>query len=382
MRYCKKCLQPDTRPGVLFSEEGICGACLWEEEKKTVDWDVRIKELHKIAEWAKSKKAPYDCVVGVSGGKDSTFQALYAKEKLGLHVLLVNCEPNCITEVGRKNMENLVNKGFDCVKIRPNPEVEKILARKSFYEYGNIVKASEYPLWVSAYRIALSFNIPLIIQGENECLTLGISNAGEGTSADGNAFSVTESNTLAGCTAQEWIDEKVSEKDLFFYKFPNKEDFYNKDIKAIWLQYYTKEWSQVYNADFSIARGLLGRSEEPLKDLGRYRRYSALDSDFAIANQMIKYLKFGFGFATDEACYDMREGRLSRDEAIWLVEQYDGQCGEHYIQIFCDYIGISKKEFWRVVDSYVNKKLFHKDEKTGKWIRNFEIGVDFDETKK
>lgn len=376
MKYCKKCLQPDTRPGVHFSEEGICGACLYEESKVSIDWNKRKKELQDIAEWAKSKKKAYDCVIGVSGGKDSSFQALYAKEKLGLNVLLVNSEPDCITEVGKYNIENLINKGFDCIKIRTNPNVSRELAKRSFYEYGNIVKASEYPLWVSAYRMALSMDIPLIIQGENASLTLGVSETGQ--SQDGDAFNVTKLNTLAGCNASDWVGDGITEKDLYFYQFPKAEEFMDKDIRAIWLQYYVREWSQVYNADFAIARGLHGRATEPLDEIGRYRRYTALDSDMQIPNQMMKYLKLGFGFATDEAGYDIREGRITREEAKWLVEQYDGKCGEQYIEQFCDYISITKEEFWRVVDQYVNKKLFYKGE-DGKWNPKFKVGVDFDE---
>lgn len=376
MKYCKKCLQPDSRPGIVFDDNGVCAACNYQEQVyHAIDWDDRQKKLHEIAEWAKSKNAPYDCVIGVSGGKDSTFQALYAKEKLGLHVLLVNCEPDEITEVGKKNIENLISKGFDCIKIRTNPKVCRILARRSFYEYGNIVKPSEYPLWVSAFRIALNFDIPLIVQGENAALTLGVSKK---QSTGGDAFNVTELNTLAGCTAEEWIGEGVTEKDLYFYQFPDKKLFADKDIKAIWLQYYVKEWSQVYNADFSIARGLMGRTTEKLEDIGRYRRYTALDSDLQIVNQMLKYLKLGFGFATDEACYDIREGRITRDDAKWLVEQYDGKCGEKYIKDACEYMGITVEEFWKEVDKWVNKDLFYKDEK-GKWLPKFKVGEDFNE---
>lgn len=376
MRYCKKCLQPDTRPGIVFDEHGVCAACNYQDQVyNTIDWAERQRKLHEVAEWAKSKHAPFDCVIGVSSGKDSTFQALYAKEKLGLRVLLVNCEPDEITEVGRKNMENLLSKGFDCIRIRTNPKVCRALAKKSFYYYGNIVKPSEYPLWVSAYRIALNFNIPLIIQGENAALTLGVS---KNQSTDGDAFNVTQLNTLAGCTAEEWIGDGISENDLYFYKFPDKALFADKDIRAIWLQYYVKEWSQVHNADFSIARGLMGRTTEPLEDIGRYRRYTALDSDIQIVNQMLKYLKLGFGFATDEACYDIREGRLTREEGIWLVEQYDGKCGEHYIKQAADYMGITVEEFWRVADQWVNKKLFYKDE-NGKWQPKFKVGEDFKE---
>lgn len=375
MKYCKKCLQPNTRPGIRFSAEGICGACLWEETKAKIDWDARKRELTKIAEEAKGKHAAFDCIVGVSGGKDSTFQALYAKEKLGLRVLLVNNEPDCITDIGSKNIENLISKGFDCIKIRTNPLISRKLAKKAFYENGNIIKPSEYPLWVSAYRVALMMNIPLIIQGENAALTLGVSASDLGT--DGNALNVNKGNTLNGCNAAEWVGDGVTEEDLYFYQFPSAQEFEEKEIKAIWLQYYVKEWSQVYNADFAIARGLTGRSD-PLEDLGRYRRYSALDSDFQIPNQMLKYLKFGFGFATDEACYDIREGRISREDAVWLVEQYDGKCADRYIEDFCKYVDISMAEFWRVADGFVNRDLFEKDEK-GKWKPKFKPGIDFNE---
>ena len=93
---------------------------------------------------------------------------------------------------------------------------------------------------------------------------------------------------------------------------------------------------------------------------------------------MLKYYKFGFGFATDEACYDIREGYISRDEGINQVKEYDGRCGKKYIKDFCEYISITVDEFWRVVDVFVNKKLFEKDSKTGKWKPKFEIGVDFE----
>lgn len=379
MRYCKRCLQPDTRPGILFNEHQICYACLYEESKQKIDWGVKEKELKEIADEAKSKaKAKgnaYDCVIGVSGGKDSTFQAVYAKEKLGLNPLCVNCVPDEITEVGKHNIDNLSKLGFDIIGVNPNPNVAKHLARRGFYEYGNIVKASEYCLWTSAYMIADKFDIPLIIQGENAALTLGAALNQEGS---GDAFSVVDLNTLQGCKASDWVDDRTSLKELYFYDFPDVERLKKKGIRAIFLQYYVKEWSQVRNADFSIARGLWGRSTEDLHDIGRYRRYTALDSDIQIVNQMIKYLKFGFGFATDEAGYDIREGRLSREDAVWLVKEYDGKCGEQYIQLACDYMNISKEEFWRVVDSYVNKKLFEKD-KNGCWIPKFEVGVDFEE---
>lgn len=381
VKYCKKCLQPNTRPGILFDKEQVCYACRYEEKKKEIDWDAREEELRNIAEHAKEerkkRKISYDCVIGVSGGKDSTFQAIYAKEKLGLHPLLVNCVPDEITEIGKKNINNLNKLGFDIISISPNPNIAKQLARKTFFERGNIVAASEYCLWASAYIMAEKFNIPLIIQGENAALTLGTAGVQEAT---GNAFSVVQLDTLRGADVNQLIEgeDNLSLDDVYFYQIPYVDRLKEKGITAIFLQYYAKEWSQVGNADFSIARGLSGRMTEDLHDLGRYRRYTALDSDLAIANQMIKYLKFGFGFATDEACYDIREGRISREDAIWYVNEYDGKCGRQYLKAACEYLSISEEIFWETIDKYVNTNLFEKNSE-GTWIPKFKVGTDFNE---
>ena len=381
MRYCKRCLQPDTRPNIVMDDEQICFACRYEESKQTIDWKARENELKQIAEEAKEEAKKrgniYDCVIGVSGGKDSTFQALYARDRLGLNPLLINCMPDEITEIGNKNLNNLNNQGFDIVSIRPNPVVAKKLARKSFFERGNIIAASEYCLWASAYIMAVKFDIPLIIQGENAALTLGAAKNQETT---GNAFSVTQLDTISQQKVESFIDlsENITEKDLFFYKIPDVETMKSKGIRAIFLQYYTKEWSQVTNADFAVARGLTGRTDD-LHDLGRYRRYTALDSDLQIPNQMIKYLKFGFGYATDEICYDIREGRFDRESGKWYVNEYDGKCGQKYIDQACRYLSITEEEFWEVVDRYVNRDLFEK--KDGKWVPRFTVGEDYDSEK-
>ncbi len=378
MKYCKKCLQPDTRPGVYFNEAGVCGACLAEEGKPQTDWNKRYEELEELAKWAKEeslrRNIPYHCTIGVSGGKDSIFQAIYMKEKLGLRPLLVNCVPDSLTETGRKNMNNLSSHGFDTVQIKLDPKVAKALARKSFYEFGNIMKASEYCLWASSFRIAYQFNVPLNVLGENPAITLGTS---VGMNTDGNAFGVFNMNTLQGGGTDIWVGDGVSKDDLFFYGHPSKEEMEKKNIRAIYLGYYAKEWSQVGNADFAIARGLMGRTSEDLHDIGRYRRYTALDSDDTIVNQMLKYLKFGFGFATDEACYDIREGRLTREDAVWHVKEYDGKCGKRYIQDICEYLDITEEEFWRVADGFVNKDLFIRGEGKERWVPKFTVGEDF-----
>ena len=363
MRYCTRCVQPDTRPGIFFDENGVCGACLWEDEKKHTDWAVREKELEEITEQAKiSATGPYQCVVGVSGGKDSTFQALYARDKLGLRTLLVNGEPDGITEIGRHNIENLKRLGFDLISVRPNPNVLKKLVRQDFFSCLNPVRVTEYPLWASAYLMAIHFNIPLVIQGENPGQTLGIRNF---TGTGGDALSILRHNTVSANPLTTYVSQGVAEEDLFLYRF-NPEQLFERNIRAIWLSYYAKEWSQPHNAAVGIANGMRirPRTTDPY-EIGTYRFHSQLDGSMLEVNQLLKYIKFGFGQATDHACYDIREGLLSREEGIYLVKELDGRCGPTFIHNFCNYIDISEKEFWEHANSF-RGAMWQKD-KRGKW---------------
>ncbi|MFC1667058.1 N-acetyl sugar amidotransferase [Candidatus Omnitrophota bacterium] len=380
MKYCKKCVQPDTRPKIKFDENRICYACKFAEERKSIDWGSREKELKEIVKKAKlSNKGQHDCIIGISGGKDSTFQALYAREKLGLNCLLVNLAPDGITKCGACNIENLIQHGFDTMIYRPNPKIWKRLIKHSFYKFGNPVKPTEYPLWAVSYITALNCNIPLIIQGENAGVTLGIP---EGLGSGDDAANVNLGNTLNGGNASDWEIENIRLSDLIWYQFPKKEALAKSNIRAIYLDYYAKEWSFWGNTDFSIKKGLTKRMNHDPSSTGRTNPYGSIDSDMQIVNQILKYYKFGFGFTTDEAGYAIREGKMTRKEAIDLVKKYDGKCGDKYIEEFCEYIDISIDEFWRVVEKFVNRKLFTNGKSPIRWKPKFEVGIDFDEEQK
>jgi hypothetical protein len=284
--------------------------------------------------------------VGVSGGKDSTFQALTARDRLGLHVLLVNSEPENITEAGRANLENLKQMGFDCITLRPNPQIMRTLMKRDFFEHLNPVKISEYSLWSSAYIVALAFDIPLVIQGENAG-TQGVRHtAGTGWSA----LNVWGQNTLS----EDWIAyvcEDAMPRDLFMYHY-SPADLQERDIQAVWLQYYCKEWSQPHNAAFSMARGLQIRPEKEPKRLGTHRRFYQIDSDLVQVNQMFKYHKLGFGQCTDHANYDIRAGLITREEGIALVKEFDGFCDPVFETRFRDYLGLSLSEYYETLENW------------------------------
>jgi N-acetyl sugar amidotransferase len=351
LKICKKCIQPDTRPGLYFNEEGVCGACLWYEEKKTIDWDSRNNELKSIIKLTKKNSdGNYDCVIGVSGGKDSTWQALTARDRLGLRCLLVNCEPENITELGKQNIDNLKNLGFDVITIRPNPKTMKKLIKHDFYKYLNPVKVTEYALWASAYIIANKFNISLIIQGDNPAMSAGVTTTGLSKGFD--ALETNKQDTLS----TPWEDylevEGISKNDLFLFHYDGDE-LRQKGIKGLWMNYFFKEWSGPKNADFARKNGLQFKSDDfDPASVGSYWLHSCLDSDLPPVNQMLKYIKFGFGLTTDQACIDFREGSISRDESIKLVKKYDGKCSEYYIEKFCNYIEITLDEFWETAEKF------------------------------
>lgn len=360
MNYCKLCVQPDSRPGIYF-KDGICGACLSNTDIKTIDWNSRLTELLNIANEAKNKNSVYDCAIGVSGGKDSTFQALYARDVLKLRPLLVNCEPDGITEIGVHNIENLKNLGFDTISIRPNPIVMKKLMKKDFYEFLNPVKVTEFALYASTYILADKFDIPLIIQGENPGLTLGVRNTG--VSTDGDSLKANTLNTLS-TGWERYIGDGITEKDLFLFHY-DVNSLRNKGIKGIWLGYYVKEWSPSYNTKFSTSNGLKIRDKFNPNSIGTYKPNFQLDSDIVQVNQLLKYIKFGFGQCTDHACYDIREGLITREEAFELVKKYDGKCSTKYIKKLCDHIDITIDEFWKVANSFRGEMW---ELKNRKWI--------------
>ncbi len=375
MEYCSRCIQPNTRPGISFTD-GLCGACrninAHQQEK---DWTAIRAELDAIVDEAKAtarERGGYDAVVGVSGGKDSTFQALYAKEELGLNVLLVNCVPEGITDAGRHNIENLIQQGFDCVHLRPNPKVTYAVVKRAFYEHGNPVKPTEYPLYGAVFQVALAYRVPLIVLGENPGITLG---AAKDIGAGGDALDVNLGNTLAGGNAGDWVDDDLSLQDLLPYQFPAKEDLLAAGIKAIYLGYYVKDFGPDHNIDFSIARGLRGIDipEWLQKLIGRKQLYSSVDSELQMINKVLKYYKMGFSDVTTNVSRQIREGKMERDEAIAIAEKYDGYCEPKYIRNFCEYLKIDEAEFWSVVEKWTNRDLFRQDE-SGKWVPRFRVG--------
>lgn len=367
MKYCKKCVQPDTRPGIKFNSKGVCLACVFAENSVKIDWNKRILELENVAKYGKDHNiSGYDCIVGVSGGKDSTRQALFVRDELGLKPLLVCCSypPEQITSRGVHNISNLISLGFDTLIVSPAPKIWKKLMRRSFLKYGNWAKPTEMALYASAPKVAIAYQVPLIFLGENPAIQLGDLGV-RSTNADAGRMKY--SNTLAGGNPDDMLkDEDIGKEYALLYKYSTEEDLEKSKLKIQYLGYYWKDFSKVDNAKFSISRGLEVRTDTP-ENIGHIFPFNALDDDFVIVNQMIKFIKYGFGQVTDEVCEEIRFGRMSRSEAIKLVKKYDGKCARKYILMFCNYLEITEKKFWEVVETFRDKNIWGKDSNNN-WI--------------
>ena len=375
MKYCNNCLQPDTRPNIKFNNDGICPACEYYENLGDIDWKERDEILLDLIHGIKKNKGHlFDCIIGVSGGKDSTRQALWVREKLGLKPLLVclSHPPEQVSEIGVSNISNLIELGFDVVLSSPSPDTWRKLMKDSFFKFTNWARSSELALFSSVPQLAIKYKIPLIFWGENPALQIGELKTMGKNGYDGN--NLRYSNTLS--SGHNWMIEngyKINE--ILPYIYPDLAEFEESQIQIIFLGWFLKDWSLKNNAAIACSYGLSIRNEKP-SETGDLYGISNLDEDWHNMNQMIKYYKFGFGKVTEYVNEEIRNGTLSRKEAIDIVNKYDGKCSEQYIESFCDYIDITKDEFWGHVRKSVNKELFTVTNEN-EIIKTFDVGVGF-----
>ena len=350
---------PNTRPSIKFDDNGVCLPCNYAESIPSIDWGKRKEQLLEIVASYKNhnKSKNYDCLIGVSGGKDSTRQAMYVKNELGLRPLLVSCvqPPQHQTELGADNLSNLISLGFDTISVGPSPTVWKKLMWEGFINYGNLHKSTEMALFASVPKVAIAYQIPLILWGENPTLQLGDAHAG--TTWDGNKMS--SGNTIAsGPSSLKYPG--LTEQQLYWYNYPDAVEMDRANIQLVYLGYFWNDWSKINNANFSIAHGLDIRVDSQ-ENMGSLEPFDSLDDDFVQINQMIKHMKFGFGKVTEEVSELIRTNKMTRVEGIELVKKYDGKCSERYILKYCKYMGISIAKFWAVAEKYRNHDIWVKD---------------------
>ncbi len=360
MHYCKNCLYPDTKPQLIFNNDGICSACINSQKKELVDWSQKKKDFIEIIEKYRSKDGSnYDCIIPVSGGKDSTYQAYVMKEEFGFNPLVVNFHPLDQTEIGRKNLENLKKIGVDCIEFSPNPNIYKKLAKFGLTELGDYQWPEHVGIFTVPIQVAVKYNVPLIIWAENPQFEYGQStDINKDTILDRKWDEKNGGYFLDKVKPEDMTSYGFSKKDLKPYLYPADDEIKRVGVTGIFLGSYIK-WDIFKQLEFVKTIGFLENDE--VKE-GTYGRWENLDVYFTVFHDYFKFLKYGFGRTTDHVSIEIRYGRKTRDESIELIKKHEGKIPRQYLKEFLEAAEMTEDEFHEICDKFTNKELFMIDE--------------------
>ena len=367
IKYCIKCLLPNTRPGIIIGDDGISNVWKQNEEIKSyVDWDLRKNQFKKLVDKIKSKSKGYDCLVPVSGGKDSTWQVLKCLE-YGLNVLAVTWKSPASTKIGQENLNNLISLGVDHIDYTINPEVEKKFIYKSLVKFGTTALPMHMALFNIPLSIAVKFNIPLVIWGENSATEYGTTDQSL-KGFEMNSKWLIKYGVMHGTTANNWISDDLSLNELTPYFGPSDKELKKAKVRAVFLGHFFK-WDPEISLKTSINNGFKIRKEGP--KTGLYN-YADIDDDFISIHHFIKWYKFGFTRLFDNLALEIKNGRISKHQAIRIIKEKGIQEPKEDITKLCSFLNIEKSHFYGILETFRNLDIWYKDR--GKWkIRNFPI---------
>ena len=353
MNFCRKCVIPDTRPGVKINEEGVCLACVNHGKRPDVDWNKRKLEFKQLVARAKKRSTGYDCLVPVSGGKDSTWQVLKCLE-YGLNPLTVTTVPALRTQLGWKNLNNLIRLGVDHIDYQVNPKVESKFVYQAFVKSGS----AGLPMHMAMYRMSLNigvkFRIPFILWGENSSVEYG--SAEKGIAA----------HLMTGNAYKDWVSKKLTARELTPYFGPTDKEMDKQGIEAVFLGYYFP-WDVQNSLKAARAHGFQVKEDGP--KIGYYN-YVDLDDDIMSVHHYLKWYKFGFTRAFDNVSLEIRNQRLTRAKAINILRKMGDDRPDEDIKHFCDFVHITEKQFDQICEKFRNKDIWYRDKGTWK-IKDF-----------
>ena len=361
MKYCKTCLYPDTKPDLIFDGNGICGACRSYSDRSKTDWAKREQEFRDITDRYRNQNGTnYDCIIPVSGGKDSTYQVIRVLQ-VGLNPLCVTATTCALSDIGKRNIENLMSLGVDYIEVSTNPNIRRKLNKFALQEVGDISWPEHVSIFTVPVRIAVQMGIRLIVWGENPQNEYG----GPAATGDKNILDrrwLEEFGGLIGLRVSDLlVVEGIKPHHLIQFTYPTDEELRRVGVTGIFLGYYFP-WDGFTNALYAQAHGFetFAHNVE-----GSLTNYENLDNCQAGIHDYFKYLKFGFGRATDLANNHLRRGRLSRGDAAILVERWDGKFPWSYLgqplEQTLSNIDMTVDEFVAICDRFTNKKLFRCD---------------------
>ena len=369
MRYCKRCVLPDTKPGIIFDSKGVCSACRYVESKKNIDWDSRERKLEEICNEVRGSNGNgYDCVVPVSGGKDSMYQVYMLSQVHKLKVLVVTVMAHLQTPEGVNNLNSLItNLGVDSIKVNPRPSTLKKIRRISLIKIGNPNYAEHHIVFSAVARVAMFYNAPLVVWGEDIGTEFG-GNVSKSSEEEGSAEDLINNDLFRESSFEELTSGHIKDNELFFWKHPDIELMKSKNIRSIYLSHFYS-WSGIENYNIAKKFGFVGRKEGPLS--GNIINYDNIDEKLCEVHIWLKFIKLGFWRPHDQCCYQIWNGHMSREDAVKIVREKQYQFPIEYFEDFLNYHQITKQEYYKIEDKWRNNKIWTK--KNGKWKLKVEI---------
>ena len=352
MRYCTNCLMPSTRPRITYNQQGLCNACQWSLEKKIINWQERTKELEKYCQKISSEGKNYDVLIPVSGGKDSCYVSWKMKHLFGLTPLLVHIEPPMPRLDGNKNLDNLIQSGFDCIKLSPNPKISKVIAYGELEDFGDPLMSWMIAVRAMVFQTAIKYNIKMIMWGEDGEVEYGGLTSAKNDGA--NSIEYEKKILLSGNSVDKYRG-MFSDAELISWTLPDNKEFEKEEIYNFHYNYFDC-WDPYKN--FELAKEKCGFEESEERNAGTYTNFAQTDSYMFDLHCFLMFLKFGFGRCTADSCIDIRRNALSRDQAILLVNRFDNIAKDLDLEFYADYFEKDKETVKNAIYKHTNNELF------------------------
>ena len=370
MNYCARCLYPENaKPTIIFDDEGVCSGCRYHESRSKqldVNWDEREVMLLQILEEAKkiarARGNSHDCIVPVSGGKDSHFQVWLLKQKYGMNPLLVTFNHAFNTPAGNRNLYNLVEKsGCDFVRYTAGLDSVHRISRYMLQKVGDLTWHYHAGIRTYPFQVAVERNIPLIVWGEHGFAEL----TGIVSLEDFVEFTrwTRKEHDMRGYEPHDLIGKGgINERDIAPYIYPSDEDISRVEVRGIYLSNFiywnARSQAEVMMREWDFAPITYERERS-------FNLHGKIEDHANDVHDYLKYLKFGYGRATDDASMEIRHGRMTREEGQEMVRRYDS-CEPSTLQTYCDFLDITKQQFYDWVEPMRDKNIWQKDQ-LGLW---------------
>jgi N-acetyl sugar amidotransferase len=355
---CKRCLYTTNHPlGLTLDEEGICSGCRIHEEKDSLDWNERWKNLESlVAPYRVASGRTYDCIVPVTGANDSYFIVHLVKERLRLNPLLVTYNKYFNTPLGIRNLANLrIEFNCDILYQNVNPISVKKITRTTLREFGSIYWHCLAGQTVFPVQTAVRYKIPLIIWGAHQ----GLEQVGMFSHEHEVEMSrrYRKDHDLMGYEADDLLStfDTLTEDDIWQYRYPSDASLNSIGVRGIYLGNYVR-WDPKAQHEMMVQQhDYRGARFERTFDT-----YDHVDCyNFMGLHDHIKMLKHGYSKVTDHACREIRHGRLMREDAIQLVKHYE-QRSAPFVNQFCDWLDINPRSLAFIIDQHRSKSCWSK----------------------